>query len=103
IGVAIGGLFLVRRSVALATLEQHNDVAGFIIAVIGVLYAVLLGFIVVVMWQQFDEATKTAATEAELLSPLYRDAAVFPDDTGRIRADLRRYAENVVTREWDTM
>ena len=49
VGAGLGGLFVVRRSVALATLESHNDVAGFIIAVVGVLYAVILGFVVVIV------------------------------------------------------
>ena len=47
VAASVGGLLLVRRRIALATLEQHNEVAGFIIAVIGGLYAVLLAFVVI--------------------------------------------------------
>ena len=35
VAVAVGGLVLVRRSVALSTLEAHHEVAGFILAVVG--------------------------------------------------------------------
>ena len=42
--VAVQGVLLVRRWVNVEVLEQHNEVAGFIYAVIGVLYAVCLGF-----------------------------------------------------------
>jgi hypothetical protein len=52
----------------LSTLEQHNDVAGFII---GVLYAVLLAFVVVVTWQNFDRAEQIATHEAEVVEALY--------------------------------
>ena len=51
----VGGL-LVRRWVNVKVLEQHNDVAGFIYAVIGVLYAVVLGFTSVIIWERFAEA-----------------------------------------------
>jgi len=70
IGLGLLGLFVVRRSVALATLEQHNDVAGFILAVVGVLYAVILGFVVVIVWEQFDTAQSNAHQEAITLETL---------------------------------
>src|SRR3954467_10127990 len=103
IGLAVAGLLLVRRSVALSTLEGHNDVAGFIIAVIGVLYAVLLAFVVVISWQNFDDARQIANGEAELVSGLYRDASAFPPHTPAIRRDLDTYARSVITREWPAM
>lgn len=34
--------------------QQHNDVAGFIYAVLGVVYAVLLGFVTLVVWEDFQ-------------------------------------------------
>jgi hypothetical protein len=103
IGASLGGLFLVRRSVALSTLERHNDVAGFIIAVIGVLYAVLLAFVVVVTWQDYDRANQIASREAQLVQNLHRDASVFGSHTADIRARLDKYADFVVTREWPAM
>src|SRR3954451_24375505 len=103
IGLAVGGLLLVRRSVALSTLEGHNDVAGFIIAVIGVLYAVLLAFVVVISWQNFDEAHQTASSEAQLVDGLYRDAPAFQPQTADMRQKLDSYARSVVTQEWPAM
>src|SRR5947209_14224855 len=78
--LATAGLLLVRRNVALSTLELHNDVAGFIIAVIGVLYSVVLGFLVVFVWEQFDGANTLADHEAVLVQALYRDAGAYRDD-----------------------
>jgi hypothetical protein len=103
VGLSIGGLLLVRQSVELSTLERHNDVAGFIIAVIGVLYAVLLAFVVVISWQNFDRASQDATGEAELVSGLYRDASAFQPQTPVIRRELETYARLVVTREWPSM
>ncbi|MDQ1358132.1 MAG: hypothetical protein QOJ52_3418 [Acidimicrobiaceae bacterium] len=103
VAISVGGLMLVRRNVALATLEQHNDVAGFIIAVIGLLYGVLLAFVVIIVWQQYDAATSNANHEAISVDLLYRDAALFPDQTAPIRQTLREYAHSVVDDEWHAM
>lgn len=103
VAVSIGGLFVVRRNIALATLEQHNDVAGFIIAVIGVIYAVVLAFVVVSVWEQFDAAKSDASQEADLVGLLYANAAFYPEHTQNIRKYLRNYAESVVNDEWKEM
>jgi hypothetical protein len=54
VAVALGAMWLVRRSTEVESLESHKEVAGFIIAVIGGLYSVLLAFIVVTAWESFE-------------------------------------------------
>lgn len=103
VAVSLGGLLLVRRNVAVATLEQHNDVAGFIIAVIGVIYAVVLAFVVISVWEQFDTAKANASQEANLVGLLYVNAVFYPGHTESIRKDLQGYAESVVNNEWTEM
>jgi hypothetical protein len=36
--------------------KQHSNVAGFIYAVVGIAYAVLLGLVVVAAWEQYQTA-----------------------------------------------
>src|SRR3712207_4726955 len=62
--LAVGGLALVQYLVPWQVREQHNDVAGFIYAVLGVLYAVLLGFVTISVWEDFEVARITAENEA---------------------------------------
>ncbi len=50
------GPALVRRYVALDRLTANNEIAGFKYAVLGVLYAVLLAFAIIVVWQKFSDA-----------------------------------------------
>ena len=45
--VALAGLELVQRLVPAASRQRHNDVAGFIYAALGVIYAVLLALVVI--------------------------------------------------------
>ena len=102
--VAVGGALLVRRVVGAEVLADHNDVAGFIYAVIGVVYAVLLGFTAIIVWEQFRRAHEGAEQEANALADLYRDAQVFPAAVrGELETRLRDYARLVVEEEWPAM
>jgi hypothetical protein len=102
--LALAGLYLVRRSVELSTLEAHTDVAGFIIAVIGVIYAVLLAFVVIFVWQDFEDGRIAAEQEANEWATLYRLAGAFPARTSqRITTGAETYMRVVVEEEWETM
>jgi hypothetical protein len=103
---SLGGLFLVRRAVPHAVLKQHNDVVGFVYAVVGVVYAVLLAFTIVVCWEQYEGAARNVEDEASAVSDLYRDARGFGESdvsANVIQAALVGYAQAVVWEEWTTM
>ena len=102
--VAVAGALLVRRWATVEVLERHNEVAGFIYAVIGVLYAVLLGFTAIIVWERFDQAQVVVEKEANGLGDLFRDAQAFPDDVRKeLETKLRSYAQLVVEKEWPAM
>jgi uncharacterized protein DUF4239 len=102
--LAVGGALLVRRVIGSDVLARHNDVAGFIYGVLGVVYAVLLGFTAIIVWEQFRKAQEGVELEANALVDLYRDAQVFPVEVrGQIETRLRDYARLVVEEEWRTM
>ena len=92
-----------RRWPALAK-GQHNDVVGFIIAVVGVIYAVLLAFVVIVTWETFDGAEEVVGQEASALRSIYRESIAFPGNTQeRLHVLVLEYAENVTSFEWPGM
>lgn len=102
--LAVAGTLLARRWVSVDVLKLNNEVAGFIYAVIGVLYAVLLGFTAIIIWEQFEKAQAGVDQEANELADLYRQAQAFPDDTRReLETHLRAYAKLVVEKEWPAM
>ena len=49
--VVVAGQAALRRAWPALLEGDHNEVTGFIIAVVGVIYAVLLGFVVIVSWE----------------------------------------------------
>ena len=80
---------------------QHNDVAGFVYAVLGVLYAVLLAFVVVDEWEALGQADRNTFAETDKLGSLYWNARAMPPDIGRdLEATTKLYAETVIHNEW---
>ncbi|MEJ2863938.1 bestrophin-like domain [Actinomycetospora flava] len=103
--VLVTGLqVLVRRRWPHLAEGEHNDVAGYLIAIVGVIYAVLLAFVVVVSWQQFSQASEIVGQEASALRGLYRESVAFPPEVReQVQADVRDYAVAVLTYEWPAM
>jgi hypothetical protein len=104
VGTAIGGLIVVQRLVPPARRQEYNDVAGFIYAVLGVAYAVLLGLMVVAVWQDWQAAEDTATEEANELAAVFWLAHSLPESQARDVQELARsYARVVIQEEWPLM
>jgi hypothetical protein len=102
--LAVGGLILVQLLVPTEVRRQQNDVAGFIYAVLGVTYAVLLGLMVVAVWEEWNAASVTADDEASSLAEVFWLADRMPETEGRHIQELARsYARVVVNEEWSLM
>jgi hypothetical protein len=95
---------IVHRTVAPASLIKHNDVAGFVFSVIGVIYAVVLGFVVVVVWEKFDATNDHVQIEAAAAADLYRTVGGLDPAFGtKIRRQIVTYAHHEVDIEWPLM
>jgi hypothetical protein len=102
--VAVGGLVLVQSLVSTERHKQHNDVAGLIYAVLGVSYAVLLGLMLIAVWEQWNAAQDVASDEANELAGIFWFAHALPQPEGRHIQELARsYAQVVVEEEWPLM
>jgi uncharacterized membrane protein YraQ (UPF0718 family) len=102
--IAVMGLTLVQRIVPSQLRQQHNDVAGFIYAVLGVIYAVLIALVVIAVWEDYAVARDTVEREASELDDVFRLAHPLPDPEGRQLQELARsYAQVVVDEEWALM
>ena len=101
---AVGGLTLVQFLVPTASRQQHNDVAGFIYAVLGVIYAVLLALVVIAVWEDFGRARETVEGEANATAEIFWLAHRLPEPERRQVQELARsYAREVVHKEWPLM
>ena len=85
-------------------LRRHNDVAGFLFSAVGVIYAVVLGFIVVVVWEKYDSTIYNVDQEVAAVSDLYRSVGPFDNPArDQIRSELRAYVADVIKIEWPQM
>ena len=102
--VAVAGLEAVRRLVPARLRREHNDVAGFIYAVVGVIYAVLLALMVIAVWEEHEEAKATVREEANGLADVFWLAHSLPEPEGpRLQELARSYAAAVAEEEWELM
>jgi hypothetical protein len=101
---SIGGLWLVRHLVPMAVLVANNEVAGNYLQTLGTIYAVLLAFVVFIVWTQFNDARNAVAVEANEISDLYRTVDGFADPArGSVHSCLSAYVAHVAAAEWPEM
>jgi hypothetical protein len=94
--------YIVEHFTSVEIRSAHNDRAGFILAVIGVIYAVLLAFVAIGVWERFQLAEARTYEEAGSLTTIYRDAGSFPKPE-RLRGTIRAYVHSVIYHEWPRM
>ncbi|MFA5104515.1 MAG: DUF4239 domain-containing protein [Candidatus Margulisiibacteriota bacterium] len=104
IGFSVIGLILVRMIMPVHKTKLHNDIAGPIFATIGVIYAVLVAFMVVISWQNFDGTMTRLETEANIYADLYRDSTgISKEFHAQVGKTLGEYVKSVVRDEWPLM
>jgi len=102
--VSTGAVYLVRRLVPLAVLASNHEVAGNYLQVLGTLYAVLLAFVVFVVWTQYNDATTAVEREANEIADLHRTVSGLTTAArDRMRAELQTYVKVVADEEWGAM
>jgi hypothetical protein len=98
------GPTLVRRYVALDRLTINNEIAGFKFATVGVLYAVLLAFVIIVVWEKFSDAEANVVREAGAAGNLYRLSQGLGDYNGPdLRKAVATYVKAAMTDDWPAM
>lgn len=102
--LAVGGMLLVRRLIDLKTLNSYHEVAGYFLSIIGTLYAVLLGFVIVDAMNNLQNARMVAEQEANALCNVYLvSEGLSQGCRNRLRFACSKYADAVINDEWRTM
>ena len=71
--IACAGLLVFDRLVPIKIRREHNDLAGFTISIVSVLYAVLLAFIAIATWESFSKASEIVENESDFAGGMYLD------------------------------
>ena len=100
---AVCGQIIVRKSVGLEQLTTNNEIAGFKFATVGVIFAVMVAFAVIAVWEKFAEAQSAVAQEAGASATLYRLAAGPDPKMKATREALSNYLRLAIEKDWPAM
>jgi hypothetical protein len=102
--IALAGLRFVRRKYPAEVLKENHEVAAIIFNAFGLLYGVVVAFVVFVTWSGYDEATKNLQLEANQADDIFHITNGFPDPARKmIQESLMGYVTLVYKDELKRM
>lgn len=104
--VAVVGVLLavVRRLLPDNPQRPHQEAADAVLSIVGVLYAVILGFVVIVVWENHNQARANSQVEASAVARVYFTARSLPEPQRlALMNHARDYADTVAHTEWPLM
>ena len=102
--LAVGGFLLVRLFVPPETRIENNEVAGVLLGLLGAFYGIVLGFAIVVLFEDFRAADQSVKDETTALAQLYRTTDLFPPHArANVGKAIAQYRDAVRTLEWPLM
>jgi Protein of unknown function (DUF4239) len=100
---AMCGPIVMRRFFNHARLASNNEIAGFKFATVGVIYAVLLAFAVIVVWEKFADAETAVIEEASAAATFYRLVSGPEPENTPTRTALSDYLKIAIDQDWPQM
>jgi hypothetical protein len=102
--VSLAGLRFVRKKYPAEVLKENQEVAAIIFNAFGLLYGVVVAFVVFVTWSGYDDATKNLQMEANETIDIFHSAKAFPEPAKTtIRQGLMDYVASVYNDELKRM
>ena len=99
--VAVCTILVANRVIPSSVGPAHNSTLGPFVTSVSLVYGALLGFTVVVAWEQFSSAKANVGNEASTLATMYRQTVAMPGQQQQeIRVLLRKYTTAVQGPEW---
>lgn len=99
--LAVCSIWLANRVVDDSAAKKHNPALSPFLTTVALVYGTLLGFTVVVAWEQFSSAEANVTSEASTLATMYRQTVGMPaPEQAKMRELLRTY-NTAVQAEWD--
>lgn len=104
LAISAGGLKLIRGWRPVPDIRREHDVIGFAFQVVGLVYGVMLGFVLSMIWGQYSHTADVATAEGVNLRILYYKSYALPaTNQVPIRQALLTYAHAVAEDEWITL
>jgi hypothetical protein len=103
-GVAVAAMLLVRRRAPAGSWFQDGDRAAGVFGVLATGFSVLLGFIIFLAFQAYDDTRAGAEGEAATVAQMVQTAQLMPAGSSQeLTGELICYGRSVVGTEWDAV
>jgi len=103
-GVAVAAMLLVRRRAPAGSWFQDGDRAAGVFGVLATGFSVLLGFIIFLSFQAYDDTRAGAEGEAATVAQMVQTAQLMPAGSSEeLTGELICYGRSVVGTEWDAV
>jgi hypothetical protein len=106
-GAIFAGLstYIFRKYIRIKILRSHNEVTGFLFVAIASFYALLLSFVVFVVWDQLNATRSNVSKEGSYAMSLYRDIKFYPDtvESKQLMILYLDFVYNVIDEEFPNM
>ncbi len=102
--LSVGGLLLVRSKISYDQFHDAHEVSGYLLSIVGTMYAVLLGLVVVDAMGKFQDARNNVQAEANGLADVFMLSDKYPPERSKqIKELCAHYVQRVVDVEWPMM
>lgn len=102
--VSVICFMLINKFISLELRRSEANSLGYISGTIGVMYAVLLGFTILYVMNNYANAKDIVQNEADYVNDFYRTAKLLPPYMQKqMQLGIKDYAQTVVHKEWPDM
>ncbi|HMQ69443.1 MAG TPA: DUF4239 domain-containing protein [Ignavibacteria bacterium] len=99
--VSFIALLFIRKKVDWESFKENHEVGGFLFNALGLIYAVLIAFVVYASWQEYNTAQEICDKEANLMLDLYLNVDGLPEQyRTQIKENVILYLRKVIDDDW---
>jgi len=104
VGITVGSLVIIRKKFHYEGIKKNHEVTSFIFNGYGLIYAVLVAFVVFAVWAEYEDAKKVVTKEAIVSIELFLDIKSLDDSlVNQVRRYIIEYDSIVAYKEWSEL
>lgn len=101
IAISLSCLYIAKRFCKSLLFNEVTDYGQIFASAIGVMFALILTFVAVATWQNYDRVDDGVLSEANSLHNVYRNLGAYPEPIrSEMHALIRDYVRRVIKDEW---
>jgi len=99
--IAQAGLWLFNKWHRHEKFEKNNEVAGIIFGAVALIYSLILTFVIVAEWDDYNELDRTIQAETDGLNSILAHSSTLPDTLKELIINsIDDYCNQVINQEW---